>query len=34
MDNIPGTTIAQKQKELSYTQQKQLNIAFQAVSKW
>lgn len=37
MDNTVGTMIAQKRKELGYTQQKlaeQLNISFQAVSKW
>jgi len=37
MDNVLGTTIAQKRKELGYTQQtlaEQLNISFQAISKW
>ncbi|MBQ8813803.1 MAG: methyltransferase domain-containing protein [Lachnospiraceae bacterium] len=37
MDNYVGYFIAQKRKELGYTQQKladKLNISFQAVSKW
>ena len=37
MNNTVGNFIAQKRKELGYTQQKlaeQLNISFQAVSKW
>lgn len=37
MDNYIGNMIAQKRKELGYTQQnlaERLNISFQAVSKW
>lgn len=37
MDNTIGAMIAQKRKDLGYTQQKlaeQLNLSFQAISKW